>query len=229
MPRFFAENIDDNYALISGRDVRHISGPLRMRPGDDIHVRIDGQGWCGRILSQDSTGIRVELREHEELRCRGEASVHLGICLIEPKDMDTVIRYAADLGVRDIYPLISSRANIRGISVKRFERWNDIILESVKQTQRMDIPVVREVLPLAEFASGPAAAWGERLVGVQDAPLSIRQVTAEDVGIVIGPEGGLTQEEVDFLLARGFSPVSMGRTVLRAVTAAITAAAVLGM
>lgn len=227
MPRYFADIIDVKHAIIRGRDVAHISGPLRKRPGDMLLIRDMDTGYIACIKSMHAGEISLEILEQEALHTRGERVVHLGVCLIPPKDLDEIIRYAAELGVQDIQPVVAARSNIRHISDSRLKRWDDIILEAVKQSQRRTIPRIHPMQNLEEFARTAHGRWPERLLAVRNAEVALSEITSDDVGILIGPEGGFAPDEEDVLIQNGFLPVHMGRTTLRSMTAALAAAAIL--
>jgi 16S rRNA (uracil1498-N3)-methyltransferase len=227
MPRFFAE-ITDKKAVIKGDDVAHITGPLRKSVGDEICLRDREKGYRGKIQSITKTTIIAEIESEEILFERGSRKVHLGICLITPKEMDSIMRYVTELGVTDITPVVASRSNIREVSDSRMERWNTIIMEAVKQSGRKIIPAMHDCLTIDAFAKYAVQNWPVRLVAHMDGSADLKDIKSDDTGILIGPEGGFTAQELDLLQKHGFIPVNMGKTTLRAVTAAIAATAMLG-
>lgn len=227
MPRFFAEIVDTDQAVIRGKDVGHIAGPLRKKTGDTLHIRDALIGYRARIRAMQPGEIRLEILAPEDLQERGARIVHIGVALIPPADMDTIIRFAAELGVADIQPVVCAHSNIRRINAARCRRWEEIIAEAVKQCGRRTVPSVRAILDLSSFAASTSEHWPARLLALPDGATGIWDIDADETGILIGPEGGFTPHEVDLLLKNGFQPVHMGHTTLRTVTAALTAAAIL--
>ncbi len=229
MPRFFAEITEYPGAVIVDRfSIRHITGPLRKRSGDVLSIRDLSRGYEARICSMDNRRIDLQIISDHELQDRSGRQVHLGLCIIDPKDMEDAVRGATELGVADIYPVVSGRSNIRSISGARHRRFQAIVLEAVKQCERKSIPQVHEVKSLAQFLHGPSRLWEERLVCLQDGKEIAGEKRKSDLGVLIGPEGGFRPEESDIILQAGFEPVSLGKTTLRAVTAALAALSLLG-
>jgi 16S rRNA (uracil1498-N3)-methyltransferase len=228
VPRFFAELDGQGRAVVTGRDVHHITGPLRKGIGDELPIRIGEKGLMGRIAAVGARGISLEILYEQELRDRGPAKVHLGMSLIDLKEMDLLIRGVTELGVSEIHPVIAERSNVRDIREKRSERWFGIILEAIKQCERRTVPVLHDPLPLEELLAKAAPSWGKRLVALPSSDLNIREASAPEAGILIGPEGGFSPGETGMILSAGFTPVHMGHTILRSATAAVTAVGLLG-
>lgn len=229
MPRFFAEIDHAGHAVIAGSDVQHIRGPLRKGVGDELPIRDDQKGYMGRIVSVNPREISLEILFSEELPERGSRLVHLGMSLIDLKDMDILIREVTELGVLDIHPLVARRSNVREIGEKRHKRWQQIVSEAMKQCQRRSTPIIREVSSLDEFLIKTSPSWPYRLVASAESNVSIQDCKAPETGILIGPEGGFAPEEMVKIHASGFTAVHMGKTILRAYTAAVTAVGVLAM
>jgi 16S rRNA (uracil1498-N3)-methyltransferase len=228
MPRFFAEITKYPDATISDHlSIRHISGPLRKKKGDMLSIRDRSTGYEARICSIESRLISLEIIAEHELQDRCDGQIHLALSLIDLKDMEDAIRGATELGVSDIYPVVSGRSNIRSISDARHRRFQAIVLEAVKQCERKSIPLVHEVQTLAYFLQDSSRLWGERLVGMQGGKELIGK-KGSGSGILIGPEGGFKPEETEMILQAGFVPVSLGKTTLRAVTATVAALSILG-
>ena len=228
MPRFFAEITHPPQAVIRGKAAHHITGPLRKKEGDEIHIRDGARGHLARITSIRSGEIVLEILCHEDLSDRCSAHLHLAMCLVDFRDMEEAIRYATELGVAEIRPVIAGRSNIRSVSEARFERWQAIVTEAVKQCERKTLPHLCRPEPLEAFIREVCRLWGERLVALKGAERSISDHRQPDEGILIGPEGGFTPDEQAMILQEGFMPVSLGDTTLRAVTAAIAALSILG-
>jgi len=229
MPRFFAEIIDSDRAVIAGRDAGHIKGPLRKRVGDTLSIRDSHLGYEARITSMQQQKIFLEIHSSAVLSERGVPRVHLGMSVIDFKDMDLLIRAVTELGVAGIYPVIAERSNIRMISDHRIHRWINIVQEAVKQCERRDTPVIHEPQLLTQCISTGCLSWPVRLIASQGADRFLYDLRGSDTGIFIGPEGGFSPYEMEEMLRIGCIPVSMGRTVMRSVTAAITAVGILAM
>jgi 16S rRNA (uracil1498-N3)-methyltransferase len=227
VPRFFAHMDDSGRAVVTGKDVHHITGPLRKGIGDELAIRVGEQGFAGRITAVGVRGISLEIISEQELLDRGPAKVHLGLSLIDLKEMDYLIRGITELGVSEIHPVVAERSNVRDIRDKRSDRWRGIVLEAVKQCERRTVPVLHEPLAMGEFLERAAPSWGSRLVALPLSDLPLHEAKASEVGILIGPEGGFSPGERDLILSSGFTPVHMGRTILRTVTAAVAAVGIL--
>jgi len=227
MPRFFAEIIDSRKALIRGNDAAHILGPLRLRVGDELPIRNMQQGYLGMIREIHRGEILLEIVGRESLSDRGSARVSLAMSLISLKDMDAVIRGVTELGVAEIHPLNTARSNVHDITRARSSRWEAIVMEAMKQCQRRSMPTLNEVEPLETFITQTASRWKTRLVAHQGAEQSVFLCRNPEVGILIGPEGGFAPPEMAMILGAGFTPVSLGNTTLRSVTAALYAVGVL--
>jgi 16S rRNA (uracil1498-N3)-methyltransferase len=230
MPRFFAEITRFPVAIIVGKGpVRHITGPLRKRSGDEIAIRVGNQGFQAKISSIGSEEILLDIINEEALQDRSTAQVHLAMCLFDLKDLDDAIRCTSELGVSSIYPIISSRSNIRSITEARFARWEAIILEAVKQCDRMTTPIIHRPVSLDTFICEAPPLWDTRLVAHKEAQCSILEYRGNDCCILIGPEGGFSSEEFRTITQGGYIPVRLGNTTLRSTTAAICAISILGL
>jgi 16S rRNA (uracil1498-N3)-methyltransferase len=229
MPRFFAEIIDTGRAVITGKDARHIQGPLRKKTGDELFIRDHSMGYAARISTISSQKVELEILYPQELFERAAVRVYLGMSLIDLKDMDQIIRVVTELGVSEIYPLIAERSNMRAVSNRRIERWKSIIKEAVKQCERRVVPCIHEPVPLIQFIWKPPVSWKRRLVASLNSDECIYDFRGDDAGILIGPEGGFTSSEMETICTQGFIPVNMGGSILRSITASITAVGVLGM
>jgi 16S rRNA (uracil1498-N3)-methyltransferase len=225
MPRFFAD-ISGSTATISGKDVKHITGPLRKRPGDEILIREGAQGFRARITGIAKNEIRLEIMESQVLCNRGNARLHLGISLIDSREMDDAIRFTAELGVESISPVVAERSNLRAISQARLKRWEDIIREALKQSQRMTFPVLEPPATLPGFVRS-SLVFRNRYYASIDGDMGILKIRDEEICFLIGPEGGLTENETGLLRESGYIPVNMGRTTLRTLAAAVAAASIL--
>ena len=229
MPRFLADIRRQTEAVIEGKDVRHILGPLRRKIGDELFIRDQEKGYRARITDAGPDRITLEILSSQELHERCSCAVRLGMSLIDLKDMDDLIRCVTELGVSEIHPLVSARSNVRDIGEKRMQRWRQIILEAVKQCERRSIPMIHEPRMLQDFLQHNAPAWTCRLVASLSSDACLGDYRGREAGVLIGPEGGFTDSEARMILSSGFIPVHMGKTVLRSYTAALTAVGVLAM
>jgi 16S rRNA (uracil1498-N3)-methyltransferase len=233
MARFFVpkKNLRDTRAVIDGEELAHLKRVLRLVPGDRITI-FDGSGWeheaVIRELSADRGDVEI-IRSYEAGR-ESRLQVTLAIGLTKGEKMDFVIEKATELGVQTIVPFSSAfsvpKWDARKIAARTI-RWQKIALSAAKQCGRTRVP---EILPLREFRAlveGDSAAlkllfWeNERHQSLRRAHEKFSQ--AESVLIMIGPEGGFDSREAELAQSHDFQPVCLGKRILRAETAAVTA------
>lgn len=235
--RFFIEpeHISGNIATLQGDKARQISRVLRLREGDEIRM-LDGAGreHCARIVSLSRDEVKAEIHACE--RCDGEpgVAVTLAVCLPKSDKLELIVQKCTELGISEYVVVDSARTVARPGSASiagKLERWRRIAREAAEQSERGIAPGIRGVLPFCEVAATASefdlaiVAWEE------ESETTLREVLRTNVGaksvlLIIGPEGGLTEEEVDMAKDAGAVSVSLGRRVLRAETAAIATSAI---
>ncbi len=227
-------------ASLSERDLRHVTLVLRMQPGDGI-VLADA---CGReaecvIDRVAPDAVTVDVRTVAARQAGPRVALAQGLARRER--MELAIQRTTELGVTEILPVAFSRSIVRMDEVragKRTERWRRIAEEAAKQSQRADVPVIRDIVDLAGLVEAAAGfdivlvPWEEsvgsevRVPGVGEALESAGADIGATVLVIIGPEGGLEATEVSTLCREaGAIPVNLGETILRTETAAIVAVA----
>jgi len=159
--------------------------------------------------------------------------LHLLAALIKFDHFEWMLEKATELGVERVTPVVATRSEhgLDKAAFKRAERWRKILKESAQQCRRSHLP---ELAPLAQWKQVPALD-GPRLLLEEEpgAPPLLKALPAERraediVQLLVGPEGGWTDDERTALRAAGWQPVSLGPAVLRAETAAVAGLAIIG-
>lgn len=228
MRRFFSdpERSTEACLLLGPEDARHALTVLRMKPGQQIELFHSGRIWKAEI--DDVSGHDVRVRIVSPLP---STEPDLAVTLFQgiPKSdrMDLVVQKATELGVSRIVPVVMNRCVVRPDPAdfgRRLNRWEKIVREAGKQCGRCIIPEISEPVSLRELPSMPVLP-GVNVVPWEEAsgygPLSFRSdhPDLESLGILIGPEGGIENEEIDFLRSAGFIPITLGKRILRTETA----------
>ena len=235
---FFIESdqVSGGIAEIRGSDVNHIKNVLRMHPGEEI-VLSDGvlQYNC-RVESLEADRVLASVcgtvREDRELPAR----IILLQGIAKGERMDTLVQKSVELGASGIIPLMMERTVVRledKKAAQRQERWQAIAESAAKQSGRGLIP---EVSPVTDFARLKDLAAGfdrlfmayelaEGMKATREAFAAVKP--GEKVGLIIGPEGGISRGEAELALACGAEAISLGRRILRTETAGPAALAML--
>lgn len=211
-----------------------VSGPRFPLPGELEHqVR--------RVLRIPDGGELIVLEgDGHEIRCRlagewcevlerrpsaGEPRHRLTIwqALLKGDHLEQVIQHATEVGVADFRLVLTERCVARDLSTRRLERLRTIAREAAEQSERGVVPPVGAPLPLRQVAWAESVLLFERHDGAGLARLSR---DAPPVGLVIGPEGGFTPDEVHAAVSGGARLAGLGRRILRSETVAVAAAAV---
>ena len=193
-------------------DRRHLERVLRLRAGEGITVS-DGAGRWRRCRFDDTLEPVGDI-EHDE---RPVPPVTIAVALIKGERLDWAVQKLTELGVDRIVPFGAARSVVRwdaGRAAQHLERLRRIARQAAMQSRRTWMPAVDELRPFADVAAEAGAALAEP---DGDAPSLDRPL------VLVGPEGGWTEEEASAPLAR----VGLGPTVLRAETAAVAAGTLL--
>ncbi len=238
--RFFLDAALDGTADVvavplSETDRHHAVDVLRVAPGEEIVVvEPGGRSLVVRLQSVRSSDLAG--RVVGELPGPDEPRVTLLQGVIKGSRMDEIVQHAVELGVERVAPVVTAHTVVRLDSAKathRVSRWQRIAEAAACQSQRTRVPVVESptslgaALRFVEDADLAVVLWEESdadgLASVlRDAGVSPAQPGARVV-VVVGPEGGLTADEVDDLVAAGARVASLGGAILRAETAALAA------
>jgi 16S rRNA (uracil1498-N3)-methyltransferase len=201
---------------------------LRLRLGDRFLV-LNGEGalWLATLISDTQAQLAIA---PEAIAASDGSLPPITLAAALPKQgFDEVVRQATELGVTEIVPIISDRTLLRP-SPNRLQRWQRIAAEAGEQSERLRVPHVKEPVTWLDWLEKESQDLRYLCVARKDVPslLAVYLATAMPaVEVAIGPEGGWTDAEIAAAIARGYHPVSLGRSILRSVTASITALSIL--
>ena len=226
MPRFFcAELVQQNAQFeLDARVAQHVR-VLRLREGESITL-FDGSGGetSATLTRIDKRSVEVATQEHLVIERELSRQITIYAALIANDRMDWMIQKACELGVSTIRPMFTERSQrIPGDVTKRVEHWHGVLIAACEQCGRNRIPEIYAPITLTEPLAGLSAESTILLDADGDAALP--SIASESVSVFVGPEGGFAPGELELLRNRCDHKLRIGRTVLRAETAAIAAIA----
>ncbi len=203
--------------VLSLEESRHLVEVLRARVGDRFTV-FDGEREALAEVVDPGPPLRYRLLEERRPEREVGVEVVLYMALLKGDKLAEVVRAATELGATRIQPLATRHSVPKEMGEGKLRRLRAIALEAAKQSGRVRIPEVLPPIPLGEV---PRVAQG--LVAHVGARARVREVLDPEkpLALAVGPEGGFAEEEVALLRERGFTPVTLGRRILRAETAAL--------
>jgi len=239
------EEIKGNRITISGEKARYLISVLRCSAGDELQV-FDGEGslYKSKITGIENKKVIIDLLEQISLNAESPLNLTLVQGILKGEKMDVVIQKATELGVKEIIPAITERSQIR--HTRKVDRWRKIAEEASKQSGRTMIPVVHEPMEFSIFFESFVnfhkingfIFWEEgglslkeaikqSAVSIQHSENSQLSTLNSQLFVLVGPEGGFSREEVNLAVSKGLITVSLGKRILRAETAAISAVALI--
>lgn len=206
----------------------HATRVLRLSVGDAVELICgDGMNYLGSICASDKQATIVHIESAKQSECCPTLNIHLYLALLKGDAMDRSLQKAVELGVSHITPLITERSE-RKITAdkkaKKYQHWQGILQASALQCWRAEYPVLHEIRQLDKNLSAECDKnW---ILSPHHGDKNCRSEAEDKVqslSLVIGPEGGLSTQEVDILLANGWSAQQLGKRILRADTAVMVA------
>lgn len=225
--------INGNTVELEGDRARYLGRVLRVRPGDDL-LLFDGEGAeCVASVERvrkDTVTLRVGAATGTQ--SESPLTVHLVQGISRGDRMDFVVQKATELGVRRITPVLTAHGVVRlepRRAANRLEHWRQVAISACEQCGRARLPLLDAPVPLANwFGDRPAGADVDLVLKPgADGPLTGIEAPRTGVTILIGPEGGFSDNEYENAAIAGFRAVSLGPRILRTETAAVAALAVL--
>ena len=228
MHRIFVTSIQP--PEISGSDAHHLRDVLRLKAGDPLEL-LDGSGkvYDARIVEINKERIICRSISSRPAETEPRLKITLAQAIPKSSKMDFIIEKCTELGVNKIIPLLTER------TVKmaaKLERWRKIAKSAAQQSGRCIIPEIAEPLKFGQFLKLRGQydlaliAWeGEKENTLKKSLQSPLLPPIPQILVLIGPEGGFTSQEIELAKAAGFTPVSLGKTILRTETAGLAALA----
>lgn len=213
-------NLDDDAA-------NHIGRVLRMKEGQQI-LLFDGLGAEFPAVIRDSgkKHVTVDVTQRVERSSESPLDLHLGQVISRGDKMEFTIQKSVELGVNTITPLLSERCGIK-LDEKRFEKklqqWQKIAVSACEQCGRNIVPQIRPVMQLEDWCAESSDALKLNLHPRARYSINTLPEPVSKVRLLIGPEGGLSEKEIDMTTEYHFEETLLGPRVLRTETAALTA------
>jgi len=238
MPRFFIseENIVHGKICIYGEDVNHIKKVLRLERGNSLTL-CDGKrrDYIVKIESFESDRILTNIVKIEDNKSEPPAEVILFQGIPKSDKMDLIIQKSVELGVGKIYPVITERTIVKLGNQKdvdnKLKRWQKISLEAAKQCGRGIIPEVKNPVCFKEALTIASATQLGLIPYEKETAKSLKHYlkpgNINSVSIIIGPEGGFSEKEIEWAADEGLNVVTLGPRILRTETAGIAVLSIL--
>jgi len=227
MQHYFVNEKKEDYFIFDKETMHHIINVMRMRNNDNIICVYQKEFYNAKI---EINGKEVVARIVDKLDINNELNVHINLIYGIPKGekLDLVLQKATELGVKEITLLNSERSIVKFDNSKlksKFERYNKIIKNAAEQSKRNIIPHLNEPINIDDISLGDInlIAYEEESINNQSSLFKIlnSNLNNKKINIVVGPEGGFSENEVNYLEKKGYIRVSLGKRILRSETACI--------
>ena len=238
MHKFFTpkELINGDVAKIIGDDVKHIYKVLRISEGEKVTLNnCEGVEYLGRVKSVSKQEVLIEILEKLELNNESNVKIYLFQGLPKSQKMDLMVQKGTELGITEFIPTITHRVDVKlKGEFKKLDRLNRIALEAAKQSKRSIIPKVLEPIEFDEVLDKINSLdllivpyENANNFGIKTLINELRKEnnidSIKNIGIFVGPEGGIEEDEIERLKDKGAYIVTLGKRILRTETAGFVA------
>ena len=228
-PRIFEPNdlIVNTSMELSADGAGHVGRVLRMTVGDHLTL-FNGKGgqYQATIEQAGKKNVVVHIDEFEDVSSESPLQIHLGQAISRGDKMDFTIQKSVELGVTTITPLFSERCGVK-ISAERLEKkiqqWQKVVISACEQCGRNFVPQVLPPQQLKDWAAEQTAELKLNLHPRAKYTINTLPEPTNGVRLLIGPEGGLSADEIAMTEQFNFEETLLGPRVLRTETAALTA------
>lgn len=213
----------DSLEVLSDENRHHLLNVVRLNPDEEFEIVASGKVY--RAIYDDGLKILREMENSHETRI----PIHLYMALIKQDKFELALENTTEVGVTSITPVVFKRTvvNIKGKEDKKLLRWQKILESAAKQSKRDIIPTINnpEKLENIDFKGILIVPYEcAEEIYIDDVLKDTKDTKdIEEISIIIGPEGGFDESEIEYLKTLGCKIVTLGTRILRAETAAIAA------
>lgn len=226
MELFYSPTIENERIYFDREESHHCSKVMRHQAGDELMVT-DGRGklYRAKILNEDWKAVVLEIQETVKEEAAHDPQIHIAIAPTKNIDrFEWFIEKATEIGVDQITPIHCQRSVRNKIKLERLQK---LLISAMKQSLRLWLPVLNDLVTFDELLLGKSFTEARKFLchcQSPDLPL-LKNLYSEknNAGIIIGPEGDFTIEEINLAEAKGFTSVSLGNARLRTETAGMVA------
>jgi 16S rRNA (uracil1498-N3)-methyltransferase len=220
---FFSNNIENGQAYLNASDSKHCIQVLRMKAGDELNL-LDGKGnvHCGVISDANKNSCAVQIQKTEfKDQLKG---YKLSIAIAPTKNIsryEWFLEKACEIGVDTIYPITCKHSERKTIREDRLEKK---LISAMKQSGNVYLPQLSSLCTFEDFLALTAESRSSRYIACMvehNQYLGDLYDKDQDAMVLIGPEGGFTDDEIEKAKSYGFKTISLGKTRLRTETAGI--------
>lgn len=218
MQRYFSKKEENGYLYLNDNDLYHIKKVMRMNDNDKIEVVYNSELY---LCALEDT--KAKIIKKEETNIIKKPNITLVIPLLKEQKMDLILQKATELGVDVIMPTIMSRSIVKldgEKEIKKIERWQKICKEASEQSKRLDIPLVTKISKFEDLKSLEGVkltcSTSEKSQNLKNYLKNLKNY--DRIILVIGPEGGLSKEEEQYLKEIDFTSISLGDRIMRVET-----------
>ena len=233
IPRVYSPQtmaIGDCIELEAGA-ARHLTSALRMNSGQLVTL-FNGQGgeYTAELVEAKKGKATVRIAAFDQTNRESSLSIHLAIGISRGERMDWIMQKATELGVSEITPLFTERCEVK-LSGDRLDKkvvhWQQVAISACEQSQRNRVPTINNPLKLEQWQTSCDTSLKLVLHHRTDKSLKNMQQPSAQIALLIGPEGGLSETEIEQAMALDFQPLGLGPRVLRTETAPLAAISIL--
>lgn len=205
----------------------HVGRVLRMNAGQALQL-FDGSNYIfnAEILVADKKRVQVQVTDSTLADRESPLDIHLGQVMSRGEKMEFTIQKSIELGVNTITPLLSERCGVKLDAErldKKLQQWRKIAIAACEQCGRNRIPVIRPAMTLDAWSLEPSDGLKLNLHPRASQSINTLPLPVKQVRLLIGPEGGLSADEIARTASHGFTDILLGPRVLRTETTALTA------
>ena len=231
MHRFFinTDQIQGENIKIVGNDIKHIKNVLRLKVHDRIEIACDGEIYISEISEIASDFVMTNIIGGFPGKNEAPVDIVLYQGLAKGDRMDYIFQKCVEIGIKEFYPVIMDRTVVKIQNKKkeenRLRRWRGIVEEAAKQSKRDILPIVNNIIDFKEMIN---ILQNQKNIIVpyeeeqsQDLKGIINDEKTEKIHIIIGPEGGFEEYEIELLRNIGGEIITLGPRILRTETAGL--------
>lgn len=242
MRKFFVESnqINNNQIEILGEDINHIKNVLRLEIGEKIKIcdKTNQINYISEIVEITAKCVICSILEKAKNEAEGNVELHIFQGLPKADKMELIIQKGTELGVSEFIPVAFKRSIVKlsgKDEAKKIDRWNKIAEVAAKQSGRDLVPKVRNIENIKNICNQIkdydivllAYELEEKNYIKNELQKLKKQKEKYKIAVIIGPEGGIEQEEVDIMESNGAKVISLGKRILRTETVALQVSSII--